>query len=64
MSTHRRIAAPKNVSALPATAALATVINWRLLFVFMAVVVAGSAVWMLTRRDEQPAAATPATMEA
>jgi MFS family permease len=45
-------------------AALATIINWRVLFVVMAVVVAGSAVWMLTRRDEEPVVAAPATMEA
>lgn len=45
-------------------AALATVVDWRVLFVVMAVVVAGSAVWMLTRRDEQAVAAAPATMEA
>jgi len=45
-------------------AALSTVLDWRLLFVVMATVVLASAVWMLTRRDEQPVAAPAATMEA
>ena len=45
-------------------AALSTVLDWRILFVVMAGVVISSAVWMLTRRDEQPVVATPATMEA
>jgi MFS family permease len=44
-------------------AGLSTLFDWRILFVVMAVVVAGSAVWMLTRR-EPAAAAAPATMEA
>jgi MFS family permease len=42
---------------------LSTVVDWRLLFVAMAVVVFSSAVWMLTRRDEK-APAHAATMEA
>ena len=44
-------------------AALSTVVDWRVLFVVMAVVVFSSAVWMLTHR-EPVAAATPVTMEA
>jgi MFS family permease len=42
---------------------LSAVVDWRLLFVVMAAVVLGSAVWMLTRREER-APATAATMEA
>ena len=46
-------------------AALATVVDWRILFVVMAVVVAGSAFWMLTRRDDESVVAvSAATMEA
>ena len=42
---------------------LSTVVDWRLLFVVMGAVVLGSAIWMLTRRDEKATAAA-ATMEA
>src|SRR5262249_8266971 len=45
-------------------AGLSTLVDWRLLFVAMAVVVFSSAVWMLTRRDEEPVTVAPATMEA
>jgi hypothetical protein len=43
-------------------AALSTIVDWRLLFVAMAAVVLGSAVWMLTRRDTT-VSVVPATME-
>jgi predicted MFS family arabinose efflux permease len=42
---------------------LSTVVDWRLLFVVMGAVVLGSAIWMLTRRDEKATAAA-VTMEA
>ena len=43
-------------------AALSTIVDWRLLFVVMAVVVFSSAGWMLTRRESD--APAPATIEA
>ena len=49
-------------ASIAAGAGLSTIVDWRLLFVAMAVVVFGSAAWMLTRRDE--AVVVPATMEA
>lgn len=42
---------------------LSTLVDWRLLFAVMAVVVVSSAMWILAHRDEKVAAA-PATMEA
>ncbi|MGH3056506.1 MAG: MFS transporter, partial [Gaiellaceae bacterium] len=49
-------------ASIAAGAALSTIVDWRLLFVVMAVVVFSSAGWMLTRREAR--AAAPATMEA
>jgi MFS family permease len=49
-------------ASIAAGAALSTIVDWRLLFVAMAAVVLGSALWMLTRRDTT-VSVVPATME-